>query len=69
MHTLDMVMEDTMKKGDESKKKGSKDQLTPEQKFKFNVHQEPKVQESSRILNIHQTELSMQTTPCDILRY
>ena len=72
MHTLDVhapdvVMEDTMKKGDEGKRKGSKDQLTPEQKFKFNVCQKPDVKESSRTPNIRQMELSMQTTPRDVL--
>ena len=66
-HAPDVVMEDAMKKGDEGKRKGSKDQLTPEQKNKFDVRQEPNVKESSRTLNIRQTELSMQTTPCDIL--
>ena len=65
--TPDVVMEDATKKGDESKRKGSKDRLTPERKYKFNVRQEPKAKESSRTPNIRRTELSMQTTPHDIL--
>ena len=65
--TPDAVMEDAMKKGDESKRKGSKDRLTPERKYKFDVRQEPEAKESSRTPNIRRMELSMQTTPRDVL--
>ena len=66
-HAPDVVMEDAMKKGDESKRKGSKDRLTPEWKYKFDVCQEPEAKESSRTPNIRWMELSMQTTPRNVL--
>ena len=67
MRAPDVVMEDAMKKGDKGKRKGSKDQPSQEQNYKFDVHQEPEAKESSRTPNIRQTELSMQTTPHDVL--
>ena len=63
----DVVMGDTTKKGDEGKRKGSKDRPSQERKYKFNVCQEPGAKGSSRTPNIHWMELSMQTTPRDVL--
>jgi hypothetical protein len=65
-YTPDVEMRDNTGGGGR-KEKGSKDRTDQNRQFKFDVRQEPDVRKSSRTQNSHQTELSLQTTPCDVL--
>jgi hypothetical protein len=60
-------MKDETGEGGGRKEKGSKDGTDQNRKYKFDVRQEPDARESSRSPNSRRTELSLQTTPRDVL--